>query len=217
MKHPLARIASVAFAFLFTGIASAQTAPIVHGDVAAIEGNVLRLTSASGEKTKVRLPDDVRVNLRAPASLDDIKPKTYVGTTSTPGPNGTLIASEVHIFPEGRRGAGEGHHPMPTMPGSTMTNATVLRIAGRVPRTKTNGTVSKAGTADNGRTLTLRYKGGEQTVYVSDKTPIVRNEAGNRELLKPGAHVIVYAKRETNGDLVAERISVGANGSVPPI
>lgn len=217
MKHLLVRIACLAFAFLFASVASAQTAPIVHGDVASVEGNVLRLTSASGEKSNVRLPDDVRVNLRAPASLDDIKPKTYVGTTSTPGPNGTLIASEVHIFPEGRRGAGEGHHPMPTMPGSMMTNATVLRIAGRVPRTRTNGTVSKAGTSDNGRTLTLRYKGGEQTVYVSDQTPIVRTEPGNRELLKPGAHVIVYAKRETSGDLVAERISIGANGSVPPI
>ena len=217
MKRPLARIASLAFALLFAGVTSAQTEPIVRGDVASIEGNVLRLTSASGEKTTVRLADDLRVNQRVPATLDDIKPRTYLGATSTPGPNGTLIASEVHIFPEDRRGAGEGHHPMSTMPGSTMTNATVLRIAGRVPRTKTRGTVSKAGAADNGRTLTLRYKDGEQTVYVSDKTPIVRTEAGSRALLTAGAHVIVYAKREANGGLVAERISVGANGSVPPV
>lgn len=215
MKHPLARIGFLALAC--AGVAFGQPAPIVRGDVASIAGNVLRLTSASGEKTTIRLPDDVRVNLRVPATLDDIKPKTYLGATSTPGPNGTLIASEVHIFPEGRRGTGEGHHPMETMPGSTMTNATVLRIAGRVPRTRTHGTVSKAGAADNGRTLTLHYKGGEQTVYVSEKTPIVRTEQGDRTLLTPGAHVIVYAKRETNGDLVAERVSVGANGSVPPI
>ena len=217
MRPPLARIGWAAFALLFGGAVFAQPAPIVRGDVASIEGNVLRVTSPSGEKTTVRLADDFRVSLRVPATLDDIKPQTYVGATSTPGPNGTLIASEVHIFPEARRGAGEGHHPMSTMPGSTMTNATVQRIAGRVPRTKTNGTVSEAGAANSGRTLTLRYKGGEQTVFVSDKTPIVRTEPGNRDLLKPGAHVIVYAKRGTNGDLVAERVSVGANGSVPPV
>lgn len=217
MKHRLPGIIPLAFAFLLAGVASAQPAPIVRGDVVSVEGNALRLTSASGEETTLRLADDFRVNLRVPATLNDIKPKTYVGATSTPGPNGTLIASEVHIFPEARRGAGEGHHPMSTMPGSTMTNATVSRVAGRVPRTKTNGTVSKAGADDNGRTLTLRYKGGEQTVYVSDKTPIVRTEPGDRQLLTPGAHVIVYAKRETNGDLVAERISVGANGSAPPV
>jgi len=217
MTHPFARITFVAFAFLVTGVASAQPAPIVRGDVASIDGNVLHLTSASGDKTTLRLPVDVRVSLRVPATLDDIKLKTFIGTTATPGPNGTLIASEVHIIPDALRGNSDGHHPMSTMPGSTMTNATVSRIAGRVPRTRANGSVSRAGAADNGRTLTLHYKGGEQTVYVSDKTPIVRVEPGDRSALTPGAHVIVYAKRETNGALVAERISVGANGSVPPI
>ena len=115
MKHPLARIGFLALAC--AGVAFGQPAPIVRGDVASIAGNVLRLTSASGEKTTIRLPDDVRVNLRVPATLDDIKQKTYLGATSTPGPNGTLIASEVHIFPDGRRGTGEGHNPMESMPG----------------------------------------------------------------------------------------------------
>lgn len=217
MNDPLARIASIAPALLCATLAWAQPAPIVRGDVTAIEGAVLTVTTASGEKTSVRLPDDVRVTLRTPATLDDITPNTYIGTTATPGPNGVLIASEVHIFPESRRGVGEGHSPMATMPGSTMTNATVARVAGRSPRTRTNGTVDKAGDSDNGRTLTLHYKDGEQTVFVSDKTPVVRTESADRGALSRGAHVIVYAKRDSAGALTAARISVGAKGSVPPI
>jgi len=218
MKQPLARIACITLALFFATLASAEPSPIVRGDVTAIENDVLTLTSAAGEKTKLRLPEDVRVNVRIPASLDDIKLKTYIGTTATPGPNGTLIASEVHIFPESRRGVGEGHSPMASVPGTTMTNATVRRVAGRVPRTRTNGTVGKAaGATDNGRTLTLHYDGGEQTVYVSDKTPIVRTEQADRDALTRGAHVIVYVKRDASGTLTAERISVGVNGSVPPI
>jgi hypothetical protein len=218
MKHRFVLIASIALAPFVATIASAQPAPIVRGEVTSIENGALTLTSASGEKTTLRLPVDARVNVRVPASLADIKPDTYLGTTAKPGPNGTLIASEVHIFPESRRGVGEGHSPLATMPGSTMTNATVRRIARPAPRSRTNGTVvANASAVDHGRTLTLQYKGGEQTVYVSDQTPIVRTEQADRGALTRGAHVIVYAKRDADGSLIAERISVGANGSVPPI
>jgi hypothetical protein len=161
------------------------------------------------------------VGVRAPASLDAIKPGSFIGTAATPGPNGTLIASEVHIFPESMRGTGEGHRPMPTMPGSTMTNATVAGVSGtpggKGRGTMTNATVENVGAAGKARTLKLTYKGGEQTVVVPDKTPIVTVESGSRASLVPGAHVIVYAQRDANGALSAQRISVGKNGSVPPI
>ena len=38
----------------------------------------------------------------------------------------------------------------------------------------------------DGHTMTLRYKGGEQKIVVTDKTPIVGYEAGDRGDLKPG-------------------------------
>ena len=47
-------------------------------------------------------------------------------------------------------------------------------------------------------------------MFVSDQTPVVMVEAGSRASLTPGAHVIVYAQRDTTGDLAAQRISVGA-------
>jgi len=218
MRHAPVRIAWVAFALGFAALACAQSAPVIRGDVSSVDGGTLHLKSASGEQTVVKLPDDVRVSLLTPAKLEDIKPNTFIGTAATPGPNGTLVASEVHIIPEALRGLGEGHRPMSTMPGSTMTNGTVAGVSGaRAKGTMTNATVNSVGGSGDGRTLKLTYKGGEQTVFVSDKTPVVFYARASRAVLTPGAHVIVYAKRDTNGDLTAGRISVGANGSVPPI
>ena len=160
------------------------------------------------------------MSLRVPATIDAIKPGAFVGTAATPGPNGTLVASEVHIFPEALRGTGEGHRPMPTLPGSTMTNATVSGVtssASKARGTMTNATVENVGAAGKGRTLKLTYKGGEQTVFVPENVPVVLVEAGSRASLSPGEHVIVYAKRDASGGLAAQRISVGKYGSVPPI
>jgi hypothetical protein len=220
MTPPIFTLAVFAVALGFGVGAQAQSTQTLRGDIAAVDNATLHLKSSSGQETTIRLPDDVRVSLRVPAKLDDIKSGTFVGTAATPGPNGTLVASEVHIFPEAMRGTGQGHRPMSTMPGSTMTNATVAGVSSSATKkrsTMTNATVGNVGTTAEGRTLRLAYKGGEQTVFVSDKTPVVVIEAGSRGSLTPGAHVIVYAQRNTTGDLSAQRTSVGANGSVPPI
>ncbi len=214
-------VASAAFAVaLGYGVgAHAQSTQTMRGDIAAIDNATLHLKSSSGQETAIKLPDEVRVSLRVPARLDDIKSGTFVGTAATPGLDGTLIASVVQIFPEALRGIGEGHRPMAALPGSTMTNATVADVSASANKrgTMTNATVGNVGATAGGRTLKLAYKGGEQTVFVSDKTPVVLMEAGSRGSLTPGAHVMVYAQRDTSGALVAQRISVGANGSVPPI
>jgi Domain of unknown function (DUF5666) len=212
------RFAALAFTLCFGVVEAAQSPQVLRGDIAGIDRNSLHLKSLAGQDTTVKLPDDVNVSLLIPASLNDIKPGTFVGTAATPGPNGTLVASEVHILEGALRGTGEGHRPMSTMPGSTMTNATVSGIsAGRAQGTMTNATVDNVAAGAGGHILKLTYKGGEQNVYVSDKTPVVVYEKASRASLTTGEHVIVYAMRDTNGDLAARRISVGANGSVPPI
>jgi hypothetical protein len=220
MKRRLVPVTAFAFALSLCGVCGAQSTQVLHGDIASVDAATLHLKSASGQQTTVKVPDNVRVKLRVPAKLDDIKPGTYVGTAAKPGPNGTLVASEVHIFPEARRGVGEGHHAMSELPGSTMTNATVASISTTASKGRgsmTNATVENVGESGSGRTLKLAYKGGEQTVFVSGKTPVVMEGTGSRASLTPGARAIVYAQRDPNGDLVAQRISVGANGSVPPI
>jgi hypothetical protein len=218
------RIVPCLAAFLCAGVASsaalAQTTQVIRGDVAAVEPSALRVKSPTGQVSTVRVPDDVRVNVRAPATLDAIKGGSYVGVTASRQPDGTLLASEVHIFPESMRGTGEGHRPMAALPGSTMTNATVARVSPAKSATRstmTNATVAKVGAAGNGRTLQLTYAGGEQTIVVPAGVPVVTTESGDRSSLSAGEHVIVTAQRDADGQLAASRISVGKNGSVPPI
>ncbi len=66
-------------------------------------------------------------------------------------------------------------------------------------------------------TAALAQARGEHTIVVPDSVPVVTTEPGNRSSLAPGAHVIVYSAPDADGKLTATRISVGRNGSVPPI
>jgi hypothetical protein len=136
MKRNVVAFASFAVALGFGFSANAQSLQTLSGDIASVDNAALHLKSSSGQETTIRLPDDVRVSLRVPAKLDDIKAGTFVGTAATPGSNGTLVASEVHIFPEAMRGTGEGHRSMATMPGSTMTNATVAGVSSSAADTR---------------------------------------------------------------------------------
>jgi hypothetical protein len=122
----------------------------------------------------------------------------------------------VHIFAEALRGTGEGHRPMDGAPGATMTNATVSGVAAAPPRnTMTNATVANVAASSQGRKMTLTYTGGEKIVIVPADALVFATEAGSRDLLVPGAHVVVYAASQSDGTLASERISVGKNGYVP--
>jgi hypothetical protein len=110
------------------------------------------------------------------------------------------MALEIHIFPESMRGSGEGHRPFDLQPESTMTNGTVGDV-----------------TVANGRTLTVGYKGGQQTVIVPPDTPIVGFEPGDRALLAAGAHAILFGTKQADGSFTAARVLVGKDGLVPPM
>src|ERR1035437_6622125 len=113
-----------------SGIIFAQsTTQRIHGDVVALDGASLQIKSLEGESLTVKLTDDVRLTAVSRADLKAITEGSFVGATAVPQPDGTLKATEVHIFPESMRGTGEGHRPMDSQPGSTMTNATVARVS----------------------------------------------------------------------------------------
>jgi hypothetical protein len=113
--------------------------------------------SDTGQLVTVRLVDNVRVSARSGADLYAITPNAFVGTTAIPQPDGTLLAVDAHVFPESMRGTGEGHRPMDTEPGSTMTNATVTSVAmaGRAAshNTLTNAVVASASGTERRITL----------------------------------------------------------------
>ena len=203
------------------GPARAQTASRIRGDIVSVNGSALQLKTDSGQTLAVKLADHYTVSARSHADLTKIASGAFVGTTAVPGPDGTLTAVEVHVFPESMRGTGEGHRPMDTATGSTMTNATVTSVgvgqSAAAGRTMTNATVATIVGGDQERRMTLQYKGGEKVVAIPKDTPIVMVEPGDASMLVPGAHVVVSGVRQNDGSLLADRVMVGKDGLIPPM
>jgi len=176
----------------------------IRGKISAVEKQALKVTTSAGE-VLLKLPEDVRVGGVEAAQFSDITAGKYVGTTAVKQADGGLKALEVHIFPESARGTGEGHRPWDLQPGSTMTNANVEKVE--------EVAVEKI----QGQLLTLKYKDGEQKIFIPPGTPIVKNVPGDRSLLKSGTGVYIAAMRMEDGTLTAIRITAGIGGIMPPM
>jgi hypothetical protein len=190
--------------------ASAQQKNIrVRGTIEQVDGPVLTIKSRDGDTLKVKMADDAKVVALVKASLADIKPGSFVGSTAMPEEDGRWKAVEVHIFPEEMRGTGEGDRPYDYKPKSTMTNGTVNVLAKR----KVNGAVENAA----GATLTLNYKDGEKQIDITPATVIVIYAPGSKDELKSGAKIYIpAATRQEDGTLVTARVNVG-RGVTPPM
>ena len=205
------RTISLAALLALTGAALAQQPSTVRirGTVEQVDGATMTVKSREGETLKVKLADDGKVVALAPATLADIKPGSFVGSTAMPEDNGHWRAIEVHIFPEAMRGTGEGDRPYDYKPKSTMTNGTVS-TAGKSTMT---GAVEKS----QGSTMTLKFKEGEKTIDVVPETVIVTYMPGDKSELKPGAKIYVpAATRQADGTLATARVNVG-RGVAPPM
>jgi hypothetical protein len=189
---------------LIAGGAVAQNAPSVarlNATVVKLEGDQLDATDASGKPVSIRLTTDVRITSVATAEPEEIKPGSFVGSAARPGADGTLTALEVHVFPPSMRGTGEGHRPWGSDPSASMTNGTVGDLV-----------------VSNGRTMTLKYgENGTQTIVVPPDVPIVTIDKGDRTLLVPGANIVAFYTRGEDGMMTATRLTVGKNGTVPPM
>ena len=172
----------------------------LRGRIESVDADTLVLQQRDGQTVRLALAEPLAVNEVLPTELSAIAPGSFIGTAAMPGPDGRLQALEVLVFPEAARGSGEGHYPWDLQPGSTMTNATVADLVA----------------TPSGRTLTLRYKGGEQTVQVGPGVPVVTIRPGDRSLLVAGAQVLVTAQLR-NGQPTALRVLAGRNGFKPPM
>ncbi|MDP3136314.1 MAG: hypothetical protein Q8N17_08255 [Burkholderiaceae bacterium] len=180
----------------------AQSAPPVQrlrGTVQSVTASTLVVKERRGEVIELALNDKVTVTETYPIALADIKPGSFIGTAAMPQADGTQRAIAVTVFPEASRGVGEGHRPFDLQERSTMTNATVADVL----------------TATQGRTLQLRYQGGEKTVVVPMDAPIVTFRPGDRSLLVPGASVSLSAQM-VDGKPTVLRVNAGKNGFVLP-
>ncbi len=187
---------------LAVSAAQAQQPVRVRGTIEKADGNTLLVKTRDGGDVTVKLTDNVQVNGVVKAQLADIKQNSFVGITAMPQPDGTQKAIEVHIFPEARRGAGEGHRPWDLMPNSTMTNANVEQLV----------------TAVDGPMLTMKYKDGEKKISVPTNATIVAFVNGDRSELKPGAKIFIAAgTKNPDGTIETGGVNVGRDGVTPPM
>jgi hypothetical protein len=192
--------------------ASAQQNNVrVRGTIEQVDGPVLSIKSREGDTVKVKMADDVKVTAMVKASMADIKPGSFVGSTAMPEESGRWKAIEVHIFPEAMRGTGEGDRPFDYRPKSTMTNGTVG--GGGTSGSAAGATVDKA----DGKTIVLNFKEGEKKIDVVPETVIYTYAPGSKDELKSGAVVFITgATRQADGSLMTARINVG-RGVAPPM
>jgi hypothetical protein len=192
---------TVAVLALMSAAAFAQDAVRVRGTITAFEGKVLSVKSREGQDVKIELAANATVAYMKALKLEDVKPGTPLGTSAVKGPDGKLIARELHLFAPERGVPNEGHRPWDLEPGSTMTNAMVTAVA----------------QATGGRELTLTYKDGTQQVIVPEGIPVVTSVEGDRSLLKAGEYVVVAATRGADGRITASRVQVSKDGVRPPV
>ena len=185
------------------GNALAQSPDVrVRGAIINFDGHVLEVKTREGKDLKVGITNDTRVSVLSALDISDIKQGSFVGVTAIrKGPERRMYALEVHVFPEDLRGMGEGHRDWDLEPGSTMTNANVDAIVER----------------NDGKELTLGYKGGQQQIVVTPDTPVVTFAPADKSLLKAGAQVFFVARPGADGTLIAQRIQVGKDGLTPPM
>ena len=194
-------LAAAAVLPLLGGLALAQSANRVRGTVVSLDGTALRLKDRAGQDVRIVLAPTYVVTALVPARLSDVTPGSFIGAAADTQADGTLVAKEIHIFPEAMRGSGEGHRAFDLGPQSTMTNGTV-------------GAEVKGASGDR---LTVAYKGGEKSITVPKDAPVVMFAPGDRAMLVAGAHIIVQAQAAEGGGLTAERVTVGKDGLVPPM
>ena len=191
----LATLAGSAFA------QPAAPAARIRGTITAVDGHTLTLKTRAGDTVTVRLTDDVKVVGALPATVADIKPGLFIGTASIPGPDDSQQAMEVTLFPASMNGTGEGSFAWDLGANSTMTNGTI-------------GDITDA----HGRTMTVKYKDNERRITIPDDIPVVLlDPAADFSIVKTGAAVVVAPTKAPDGSLAAARITVGENGTVPPM
>jgi hypothetical protein len=185
--------AAIALSLIATA-AFAQQPGRIRGQIEKVDGAMLVLKTRAGVTLNATVDDKSRVTALVKASLDDIKPDTFIGVAGVPRPDGSIEAFSIHIPPAAIRGQGEGERPWDAQPGSTMTNTYFVSV------------VSNSG----GQTLTVKNKDGEKKVIVTGTTVIAEAAPADRAELKAGAQIIIFgSEKQPDGTVLIKSMYVG--------
>jgi hypothetical protein len=193
------RAAVSAFAVFVTLIwaSNAFAQQRLRGEVESVDGNTLAVKTPEGKTVKVMLDSDYTVSHAASATLDDLKPGTFVGVGSMPEGDG-LKAVQVQIFAPTSR-ASERHGAWNADPNGMMTNAPVTAVVA----------------GQGGGKLTLTAEGQTHDIKIGPDTPIIKTEAGTKDMVKKGAWVSVSNATEKDGAFSTKSITVSDDRRYP--
>jgi len=193
---------------LFTGLAltltvaatTARADDIVRyrGTIEKVDGSTLTVKPRTGDPVTVTFSGDTKILSASTGKLADIKSESYIGTAAIPQPDGTQKALQVTVFASSLRGTADGHYPWDLGSNSTMTNGAVGTLSGT-----------------DGRTMLVKYQGGEKKVVVPEDVPVTLVDPGEKSIVVPGAKVVAFTKKGADGTLSAPILIVGRNGTVP--
>lgn len=173
----------------------------VRGTVIKLNDKTLTVKTREGDTVDVAMVDDWKVAGMVKVSLADIKPGDFVGIASLPKAGGGDGALEVLVFPPALKGTGEGSYGWDLKPGSSMTNATVAEV------TKTS----------DGPNITVTWKGSQKTIAIPEGTPIVTFGPATASDLQPGKAIFISGEKSPAGVISTKRVTVEANGVLPPM
>jgi hypothetical protein len=205
IMRPTAFFALVLIAALTTP-AFAQAPPAgrptpVRGTVEKLADRTLTVKTPDGGSVPVALAPDFTVRSVVAKTLADIKPGDKVAITSVKGSNGARRAIEIHMLPANMPASRLREEPWDRGPDSLMTNAIVAQIS----------------SAAQGQMIKVTLNGKESEIAVPPDTPIVGYGPGDASLLKPGAAVFIFARKQPDGSLTAAGVTAEKNGVKPPM
>ena len=180
--------------------ASARADDVVRyrGTIEAVDGSTVTIKPRMGETKTVTFGNDTKILAASNGKLSDIKSESYIGTAAIPQPDGTQKALQVTVFSSSLRGTADGHYPWDLGSNSTMTNGAIGSLSGT-----------------DGRTLLVKYQGGEKKVVVPDDVPVTLVDPGEKSILVPGSKLVAFTKKGADGALTAPILIIGRNGTVP--
>lgn len=201
MMSRLALLITLLGSLLAGTLATAQQPPTtrVRGTIENFDGTTLDVKSRDGASMKIKLADGARVTGLSRMTPEDVKQGSYIGVAGMPEADGSQRAISVVIFPESARGLGDGFRPYDLQPNSTMTNAAVSEMV----------------EANDGKTLTVKYKDGEKKIILTSQTQFATFSPGSKDDLKPGVKVIVNAAKAQDGSLESKGMIYGRDGYTP--
>jgi hypothetical protein len=189
-----AACAAAVVALFVTASAYAQQPGRIRGQIEKADDGMLSVKTRDGSMLNMKIADGARVTALVKATIDDIKPDSFIGIAGVPQPDGSIEAFSIHIPPAAQRGQGEGERPWDARPGSTMTNAYFASV------------VSNA----DGRVLTVKNKDGEKKIIVTNTTAIAAAAPADKAELKPGAQIIIFgSEKQPDGTILIKSMYVG--------